>query len=353
MNLGDDLFIKLLLERYVETHFYVCAPTKYKKIFCEYSNFHCVANDRFFNRAINFIFRKLKISKDINQDIIAKSTDAIVQIGGSVFMQIEDWKVNLSNYKKLLSYKKPIYLLGCNFGPYQSQEFYDLSRDLISQYTDVSFRDYYSYNLFKDLVNTRVSSDIVFTLHENTREFTEKIVVLSVIDLSRRQNLLNHLEMYETKLSELVAIYTEMDYTVYLTSFCRLEGDYVAVKRVLSRIDNKHKSRVKELNYDGNINEVLDLFKRAEIIFATRLHAMIIGFSYDKTVIPIIYNQKMSNVLNDLNYKQQKIEIENLDSLNIKEMVENVSLTYMNLDYKQIGEDSLHHFDQVDKILKE
>src|SRR5699024_12697218 len=60
-NLGDDLFIKIVCERYPETQFVLYAPKQYKRCFQGMRNFRFFPSDAFFVRRFNYIFKHLHI----------------------------------------------------------------------------------------------------------------------------------------------------------------------------------------------------------------------------------------------------------------------------------------------------
>ena len=51
--------------------------------------------------------------------------------------------------------EKPVFILGANFGPYITQDFFDKYFFLFSKCHDICFRDSYSKELFKNLDNVR------------------------------------------------------------------------------------------------------------------------------------------------------------------------------------------------------
>ena len=114
-NLGDDLFIKLLCERYPSTEFLLYAPKGYKNTFKNIKNIKVFPNNTLLVRGINFIFRLLKFRAPLFRIIIARKSNAAVYIGGSLFMQTENWKDKYLDKKNMFMDNKPFYLLGANF----------------------------------------------------------------------------------------------------------------------------------------------------------------------------------------------------------------------------------------------
>src|SRR5699024_4713602 len=139
-NLGDDLFIKELCERYPNTKFQLYAHSDYKKKFYNNKNLNIISNNNLFNRLINFCSRKFKFINSIQK------------------------------YKRMnsvLNFKKPVYIIGANFGPYEDKDFVQKHNNLFKKVTDVCFRDKYSYQLFETNENVRLANDVIFQMEVN------------------------------------------------------------------------------------------------------------------------------------------------------------------------------------------
>src|SRR4051812_38909688 len=93
-NLGDDLFIKVLCERYPNTRFVLLAPRKYKRSFKESKNLNVYSTDSFLIRGIDYLLRKIKVY-NFYRKLLSFRCDAIVQIGGSLFIQSNNWTETL------------------------------------------------------------------------------------------------------------------------------------------------------------------------------------------------------------------------------------------------------------------
>ena len=157
-NFGDDLFVREILERYPKVQFYsYVGKEEYAKPFEKYQNIH-------------FIFEKMNIS-----EIDMAPYDACLYIGGSIFVEnLPQSKKRLENYRDFaINCKKegkPYFYMSSNFGPYETNEYYEIARDLFSNCEDVCFRDKYSANLFKDLETVRYAPDVVFSLNYKAGE---------------------------------------------------------------------------------------------------------------------------------------------------------------------------------------
>lgn len=350
-NLGDDLFIKLLCERYPNTQFLFYAQKGYKKTFKDMKNLKVFSSNTLLVRGINFIFRLLKFKSPFLRNIIAKKCDAAVYIGGSLFMQTENWKDKYENKKNMFIENKPFYLLGANFGPYYDKEFYQTYLKLFSKFTDICFRDNYSYSLFKDLPNVRVADDIVFQLSkpEEIKEGRTNTAVISVIKPSIRKQFINQDEIYYKKISEITICLIKKGYKITLMSFCGNEGDEEAVEEILKLLPNEYANNVEKYSYEFNIQEALQKISICDFVVATRFHSMILGWLYDKPVFPIVYSKKMTNVMEDVRFQGSYINLKNIGELNPTDVYNSIDTNL--IDIAEQRKRSELHFQELDKLL--
>lgn len=346
MNLGDDLFLKDLCFRYQNTNFYIISNRKVSIALEKIPNLTVLPNIPVVDKILEKLGLKFRFN-NLYQRIITKFCDGIVHIGGSIFKQGNDWKEKLSNYKKRIIPKKPYYIIGSNFGPFNDDEFYKEYTSVFENVTDVCFRENYSYNLFKDLPNVRQAPDVIFQ-YPNTNKLNEKKqVTISVINLKSRKDLKKYKDIYHTKIKEIIQYYIRNEYKICLMGFCNNEGDNLAIEEIYDQLCTKIKDKVEIHNYKGNIDESLQVIKESEHIIATRFHSMILGWIFDKKVFPLVYDKKMTNVLSDINYKNY-IKINDIDSLTGKQVYEsllnnekpNISklVKYSNYQYKKLDE---------------
>lgn len=345
-NLGDDLFIKILCERYPETQFYLYAPSNYKYSLKNMKNITLYPSDKILNRLVNYGIKILKLKSSL-RTIIANKSDAIVHIGGSIFMQRGVW-TGLKDDRKV-KVKKPYYVLGSNFGPYQDEKFHSDHYELFQEYTDICFRDTQSYELFKDLNNVRLADDIVFQLKVQDRITMGEKVVISVIKPSFRKDFEHCDDIYYKKIKDITVSFVERGYTVVLMSFCEREGDKEAIEKITSIIPKEVMPNVQKYYYKHNIEEALDVISSSVFVVATRFHAMILGWVFKKPVYPIAYSKKMNNVMENLNFKGSYINLKEISNLNPLEVYESFERNL--LDVSGQAKNSERHFEKLDEFL--
>ena len=114
-NLGDDMFVRTLVRRYPNCMFYLCADNSLCTAFSDEPNIKIIGKIRYFIlRIIRKLTKSEKVMVDINR---LKKADAIVRIGGSIFIEHANWEVK---------YKFPhnqYFVIGANYGPAYTEMF--------------------------------------------------------------------------------------------------------------------------------------------------------------------------------------------------------------------------------------
>ncbi|MGL4866633.1 MAG: polysaccharide pyruvyl transferase family protein [Cetobacterium sp.] len=354
-NFGDDLFIKILCDRYSKINFIVSTNKNYTQLKgLKFQNLKIINFEIFYLRVINYIFRKLKISENIISEITYKTSKAVINIGGSIFMQ--HYKSNnckLTHRENELKMNKNYFVMGANFGPYTDEKFYKSHYDIFQKYIDVCFRDKESYNLFKDLKNVRLASDIVFSLDTNrnckNEEKSSEYILYSIIKPSIRSYLRNKDEEYYIKMKECIIEGIEKGENIKLMSFCQAEGDEDAIDRIYQILPKEYSKFITRYDYKGDINEALEVIQKSKYIVAARFHAMILGFIYNKPVYPIVYSKKMTNVLDDIDFEGTRGDFLELDKIKKENIYSNKLLNKKTLEF--LKEDSKNHFKKLDDFL--
>lgn len=342
-NLGDDLFFEHVANRYPRYTFELFAPPIYEDTFSNTDNIKLIypsISKRVLNKLYKSIFKK-------TMNLYTSDVNASLLVGGSLFMENMNWKLGQQDFNKKFIASKQNYLLGANFGPYTSQEFYNSYQMEFTNFEDICFREEYSKNLFKNLKNVRVAPDILFGFKNNKFNINEeRKIFISVIKPSIRKDLIDIDTKYYKGISELVGKYTLQGYEISLVSFCQAEGDEQAIDEIYSLLNDN--TNVRKIYYKGfNREEILNELASSEIIVATRFHAMILGWVFNKKVLPLVYSNKTLNVINDVEFSGKYIDIRKDDdySINQKEIgiLENVT---------SIAIESEKHFEVLDTVLK-
>lgn len=344
LNLGDDLFIKIICERYPNHNFTIMTDAKYKKIYEGIKNLSVFPTFRGINNIFGYYSRK--------EIELVKAADCTVNIGGSIFIEPETEHQSINKreeYRDLITNSNNFFVIGSNFGPYHNDSFYLDYKEMFSNVNDICFRERLSYDKFNDLSNVRLAPDVVFSLDNNNIPVLkhEKFIVISVINLDDRNLLKEYTEMYEETIANLSNMLVDEGYNIVLMSFCRAEGDESAITRIKSRIDN---DKVMTYFYRGNLDESLALIKSSDGVVATRFHSLILAWVFGMPVVPLIYSNKTTNVINDVGYSKYNVPISQMSEFDYELAVE--ELTSNNaLDINHITLESNQQFKALDEFL--
>ena len=338
-NLGDDMFVMELLNRYPDVEFYVeVVDMKYAKALEKENNVKIIINE-------NETFEKI----DINQ------YDGYVYIGGSIFM--EGGKVyNLDEgclefVKKCKILNKPFYYISSNYGPYQTEKYFNLSKETFKQCTDLCFRDQYSYNLFKDISTVRYAPDVLFSYEIEECKKEKNTIGISIIDLEIRENLRHKEDEYIQFLFNNINLYLKNEKNIYLFSFCNDEGDEKAIQKILNKFKNSdYKNRITVVRYNENIEEFLAIYKKMEYMICQRFHSLVLSYICNQKFYVISYSQKICNIIKELNLCDKYIKLEEITAQKTIALEDFYDVKEENLE--GIKKKSLEQFRELDKFLK-
>lgn len=245
--------------------------------------------------------------------------DALVEIGGSIFMQNNrggrtaldfgkkrklDFHINssLQNHGKR-------FVIGANLGPVYTEQYWEWIK-----------RDYSSYYMVKELKHIQYAPDVIF-LTKYTKIHEDKKVVISVVNISQYTTDQKIISAYYRLLSEVVSYFSYKKNKVVLVSFCAREGDEIAINKLLNKLSPN--AYVSVCNYDSNIDEILNLFANASYVIASRFHSLILGVIFNKPVFPISYNCKTENYLYDLNFEGKYAKLDDLLFIKLQDVLYN------------------------------
>lgn len=298
-NLGDDLMVRILRQRYPGVQFYsetwqdVPGIVTWESLQQKHGRLNHLLNiltgDRW---------------KDVYMDAVRKHYDrkcvCSVYIGGSVYMQRTDTATQLAQEERKLC-NGPLFVMGANFGPYREAAFPEGFAGYFRRCAGVTFREKASFSLFQNCGHVAYAPDVVLNLRAVPGQ-SDGTVLISVIDLENRPDLRQYRENYENRMASLCEACVKMGKQPVLLSFCQAEGDEKAVSRILEGLSPELGRQVKHLRYRGEPEKILDAYARAERVIATRFHAMILALCYEKPVFCISYSEKCGNYLKDLHF---------------------------------------------------
>lgn len=338
-NLGDDLFLDTLVRRYPDCKFILnYISNTYDEFILNYDNLERCNDKRDFNK-------------------ISAECHALIYMGGSIFQEVNSSKAIYRTRKiiieQFLKRNKPVFILGSNFGPYKTTEFYNMYENLLKQVHDVCFRDMYSYELFSHLKQVRVANDIVFNSNYfrnfDRDEEESNEIGFSIINLTKRLELNMYHSEYIDSITKSIKLLIDKGYKCCLMSFCMLENDIGAIKEVIDKLPKQYLENIKVYEYKGNLKEAIELIAKFKLFIATRLHANIIGICLGVPILPIIYNLKISTMLSDLKLNNLMVSMDELNLIYDETIIQK---SFSNKVIKEgMLDGSKHQFEKLDIFL--
>ena len=321
-NLGDDLFLILLkqeiLNKYPQVRTYLLTDKEYRNYY-KSLGFDPICRDTFTNKVI---CRLLDIVGKYNKFYYSKAKNNIfLLLGGSLFSEFEDSATNDTQFDCLqyaAGISKHTYVIGSNFGPYHTERFLNQYIELFNAMDDVCFRDQQSANLF---FNARFKPDVVlgYTPSDSNQNhiISDNYDLIIPINLEARKDLRQYTEEYEDSMCKVLGKSLESGKSVILMGFCKYEKDNETIDHIYNKSKTQYgSSRIHKINYE-DIDTCISHIRKADKIYTTRFHGIILSILFNKTFIPIIYSNKSINALESYFDKKAKyLMIKDLATLN-------------------------------------
>jgi colanic acid/amylovoran biosynthesis protein len=309
VNLGDDLLVHILASRYRND---ISITANGSTALTGLPNVSTITTRRGSAR-LNRLADKVLNRPRVNHRELAtaaQSHDALVHIGGSIFIERNDtqdyWEREAEYYASL---PVPYFIIDANFGPYVRPEFPDLVRRILAGAADVCLRDEESFSRFSDLGNVRLAPDAGFTIQPHPSSM-QTDVVFSVMDLTATHGE-SIARSYEAACADAVRDLVRGGRSVLLMSFCEFQRDQIAAERILALADLTGGStdRAAIYRYTGDLDEALGILSTTGLIVGTRFHATVIGVALGIPTLPIVYSRKTSNMLDEIGFPGVRIDL--------------------------------------------
>src|SRR5690625_4081 len=140
-NVGDDLFLKVLFDRYPHVQWdLLTANRNYQDLFIDYDQVQTIYSYRDVHLGMKRVHLYYAMKKFYNR---LRKYDAFIMIGGSIFMQSPAWKIKfaerdylVNQFKKM---NKKAFILGANFETFTEYIYLLHKCDQIMFYITVCF----------------------------------------------------------------------------------------------------------------------------------------------------------------------------------------------------------------------
>lgn len=348
-NLGDDMMIRMLVKQLKKHQFFLHVDDRSKV-----SALYDLPNLKLREPIIGNKFQK--------RLYIKKEYDAIIRVGGSIFQiySLNSIKAFIRILVEDLILKAlgvKLFIVGCNIGPIKVKWGKIIVKWIIKNSMYTSVRDKKSYKIvnpkkkdhtihyYPDMV---LASQEYFDQVDNMKNGT----CLGISTYRFRTNP-EYNEIFHSKMINIINLYHDMTkQKVLLFAFdSGSENDIGPAYSILDGI--KKKELVEIIVYTGNIKEIIKAYTKCHSFISVRFHSAIIALKLQIPFIPIIYSDKMENMLDDIAYKGLKYNITNIKDLNEEDVI-HALINESNVCKgckTNYCEDALGHLDSLKKIL--
>lgn len=362
-NLGDDLFLQIVADRYSEKNITVLLHKEYHNPLPENINPIIIEKAEKKESDVLDIMKKYHIPRRLYPPYMryekrklrsfARKAKYNIFVTGSGFMENSQW-----GYWKYLHEKKyfrnNIYLLGCNFGPFTSKSYLSKYTQLFKKAKDVCFRDSYSYRLFPQLSNVRFAYDIVFTYKLGEKYILPddygKYAVISLVNLYKDNKKCGDEKAYIKLLVGVSNYLTRSGMKVVFAGFCKNQGDDLIINQVVQLCENK--KNISIYNYpDIDCPSMMSLFKNAELVVSSRYHAAIIAMLYQRKLYVLSYSEKTVHVLQDIDPNIKYLNLQQNFTITAEEFLKGYGYCIEEERLKKIKQNAETQFSLLDSVL--
>lgn len=367
-NLGDDLFLDTLVERYPNHNFYLELPLgmELNPYFKKYKNLFTISNKA--NNKLNRIKYKILTYSFFNILKRIIRYDFCILIGGSLFevrnkKDLRSKKIQYlkSRINKILNFNK--ILIGSNLGPFYNREGEEIVKKILITFDNITVRDTNSLNYLKKWNFSEdkyiCGSDVIFNNKiANFLNYEENSKLLGISVVNSYSDTLKEKNVYVKRISEIIKLYLAKDNRNEIKLFGFDGGIAMSDKKLIEEIylllTKEEKKRTQKIIYSPEIhlNEYIKEFLECGLILGGRFHSIVLALKHQKKILAINYSEKIKNMLKDLNREDILIEYQNLDkvsSFNILSKFEQIKKINIPDDYIS---SSLLHFRYCDNFLK-
>lgn len=341
-NLGDDLMISLLVNRFPDERFFL------------YTDKSVVAHT--FEAFENIVIRK---PGDWKEDM--KRASAYVSIGGSRF-QVFNWNQRIWRLRRIAKLRKlrrhgvKIATIGANLGPYSDAWGARLTKWELQKNDLITVRDQEAMTYlrsFRGVKNFHYAEDIVYNLDRGAEDPSG---VRSGLGISAYRSIRPH-EVNDGNyefLARLADDYIQKTgKRVYLFAFdTEAENDLAAAHHIYQRA--REKEGIVIVPYLGGQAAFLEAFARCDRMIAIRFHSAVLADLYQIPFLPVIYSNKMRNFLDDRHYEGPALSLGAM-TLDLDPGLWTDTLIQGSKLFNQFKADRLSaalHFDQLEKMFR-
>ncbi len=291
-NFGDNLFLHIITSRYPKDTFYMIENAMYAS---SYSNLE--------KRIPNLIVQK-------DEGNLLEEVDRMYVVGGDMFHNKGDYSNRIRRAYTVKKRGGNVAFLGLSLFPkYCMRTWFDFM--VMFSYADVVIvREQATYRQIKSRLPWLpivAATDLAFTV--DVQEVSKEAVQSGLLGISVRKKEQKEEALYYPQycqmMSEQIVQYLKeaAHHQVKLLGLSSGRFDDGAVAMDIKRLcPNELRARISCSTFDGDVLSYIKELQKCEKLLCTRFHALVFAILLEKPFVPIVYEEKMTRLLDEIGY---------------------------------------------------
>ncbi len=264
--------------------------------------------------------------------IVCVFAHRIIYFGGSLFTGGGSGYKDLKFYiRKVPSFSRKTGTIGTSVGPFESEDDYKLTKDLLKKFKFISVRDYSSKHILEEMNiredkqnfcfdNAILIKEVYPNLKINERKNGKLKIAISLCHYERYKgkdlkNEKSREKAIKRFLNDVLEKYENIDEFVFIVFNGNPKiGDLGITEQFYDYYKGKIKSRI--VNYSNDTENMINEMNDCDFVLGVRLHSAILAYALEKPFMLVEYHTKCTEFLNTINHNY-RFDIIN-DSENLK-----------------------------------
>lgn len=300
-NFGDNLFVHTVVSRYPQHTFHMLPrkgyETSYQLLLEQENNIQLISPEK----AETFI----------------TEMNAMMVVGGDMFWE-GTYLTWLKYVRAIKKEKGPVIFMGMSLFPQYSFKTRFFLRLLFHQVDAIVVRETQSAEQAKKIAPKAAvitATDMAFTT--DVTDIKKEAAEAGVLGISVRKKIPRDTKdayaQYCACMAETAVSYLEEDDTHTIRFLALSKGvfdDEAVAKEILALCPEKYRARMQMIPFKGNVTAYIQEMQKCEKLLCTRFHALVFAILLRKPFVPVIYEEKMRRLLNEIGYEGIRPEYE-------------------------------------------
>ena len=302
-NFGDDLFIHTVVARYPEHTFYMLEKAgfeeSYRLLSVREQNIRLVKTDE-----LQQALRKMQGMLIVGGDML---------FNGSVYLKL------IRNIRTIKKQGGFVAFLGLSLFPEYCLRSRIALRWMFSKADYMVVREQSTLTQIKALApnaNVRSAADMAFAT--DVSEVKKKPCEKGLLGISVRKKIQRGCDTYESyckRIAETAMVYLDKsdEHKVAFLALSRgVFDDSRVAEDIMALCPEAYRNRMNIISFEGDVDGYICQMQACEKLICTRFHALVFAILLGKPFVPVVYEEKMERLLNEIGYQGPRPKYEDM-----------------------------------------